>query len=153
MFKDLESVDTYLLGRKMYPGYSDYWRSVLTNPESDKDELRFAKLADKTPHIVFSSTLKHVDWANTRIATDASKEISKMKEQPGKDMMTWGGGSFASNLIKLNLIDEYRLTIVPVLLGNGKRLFDHIDERKNLELTRIRQLKSSVAILNYRCVK
>ena len=84
MFKDLESSDTHLLGRKMYPGYAAYWRSVLTNVSSPKDGLRYAKLADKSQHIVFSKTLTTVHWKNTRIAVDPLAEINQLKKQPGK---------------------------------------------------------------------
>src|ERR1700733_8243608 len=68
LFKYLDEADTFLLGRKMFPGYSKYWRSVLTKPDSDPNELRFAKLADKTPHIVFTKGNFNPDWENTKPA-------------------------------------------------------------------------------------
>ena len=129
MFNDLRSVDTFLLGRKMYPGYSDYWRSVLANPSADKNELEFARIAEKTPHIVFSKTLSKTDWENTRIAKDVVKEIAHLKQQPGKDMMLWGGAAMASAFINPGLVDEYRITLAPIVLGGGKSLFSNLKQR------------------------
>ena len=149
MFKDLESVDTYLLGRKMYPGYSDYWRSLLANPSGPKGEVAFAKLADKTQHIVFSKTLTTVDWENTRIATDPAAEIDRLKKQSGKNMLIWGGAEMASSFINLGLVDRYRIELNPTILGGGKPLFNHISQRKKLKLLESRPLKSGATILWY----
>jgi len=63
LYKELNSADTYLLGRKMYPIYSGYWQSVLQNPDSDPNELKFAKLADKTQHIVFTNSISFLQKA------------------------------------------------------------------------------------------
>ena len=149
MFKDLESVDTYLLGRRMFPGYSAYWRSLLTDPTSPKDELTFARLADKSQHIVFSNTLTTVDWENTRIATDPAAEIQQLKKQPGKDMVIWGGAGLAGSFINLGLIDRYRIVLNPTVLGGGKPLFRDILRGRKLQLIESRPLKSGATILWY----
>ena len=149
MFKDLESVDTYLLGRKMYPGYTDYWRSILTNESSPKDELRYAKLADKSQHIVFSKTLTTVEWKNTRIAVDPLAEINQLKKQPGKDMVIWGGAELAATCINLGLVDRYRITLNPTILGGGKPMFNNISQRRKLKLLESRPMKSGATILWY----
>ena len=148
--KDLDESDTYLLGRKMYPGYSQYWQSVLKNPSSNADDLKFAKLADKTQHIVFTKGDFKPDWKNTRVAHDPPAEITSLKKQPGKNIIVWGGANFASNLIKLGLIDEIRLALNPTLLGKGKPLFGNVEERNNLELIDSRQMKSGVLVLRYK---
>ena len=153
MFKDLESVDTYLLGRKMYPGYTDYWRSVLTNVSSPKDELRYAKLADKSQHIVFSKTLTTVEWKNTRIAVDPLAEINQLKKQPGKDMVIWGGAELAATFINLGLIDRYRITLNPTILGGGKPMFNNMSQRRKLKLLESRPMKSGATILWYEGTK
>lgn len=149
MFKDMESVDTYLLGGNTYPVYAEHWRSLL-NKTDDSNEVKFAKLADKTPHIVFSHTIKKVDWANTRIATDAEAEIAKLKQQPGKDMYVWGGATFAGFLINKGLVDEYRLVLNPTVLGGGKPLFKDVEKRMKLTLIDSRPLSSGVVVLRYR---
>src|SRR5919112_6213190 len=147
MFKDLESVDTYLLGRKMYPIYTAYWRSVLTNESSPKAELRYAKLADKSQHIVFSKTLTTVEWKNTRIAVDPLAEINQLKIQPGKDMVIWGGAELAATFINLGLVDRYRITLNPTILGGGKPMFNNISQRRKLKLLESRPMKSGATIL------
>jgi dihydrofolate reductase len=153
LFRDIESVDTILLGRKMYPGYAGYWRSVLTNPNANKDELKYARYADRTPHIVFSKSASiKTDWANTRIAKDPEHEITQLRQQPGKNIIVWGGADFASSLIKLKLIDEYRIALNPTLLGAGKTPFHNIVPRKKLQLIDARPLTSGNIILRYKAV-
>ena len=95
--KDLRSVDTVLLGRKMYPGYSGHWRSVLADPSAEGYPKDYARYADKTPHIVFSHTMSTPEWKNTRVATDAAKEVRDLKRKAGKDMILWGGATIASD--------------------------------------------------------
>lgn len=153
MFKDLKSVDTCLVGGKMYPGYAAYWRSVLTNPAASPQELAYAQFADRTPHIVFSHSISSVDWPNTRISGDVQSEIRKLREAPGKDMIVWGGATFASSLINLGVIDEYRIALNPTVLGSGKTLFNNIEERKKLNLIDARPLKSGIIIIRYRSSK
>lgn len=150
MFKDLEQVDTYILGRKMYPGYAEFWRSAITNPGSvGADYVKFAKIAEKTPHIVFSHSDFKTDWGNTRVAHDLVEEITRLKKQDGKDMMSWGGASFGRELIKHGLVDEYRISLNPVLIGEGKSLFGDLKKRNKLKLIDSRLLSSGVVVLRY----
>jgi dihydrofolate reductase len=99
MFEMLSHIDTFILGRKMYPVYEQYWLAVLANPTgilpysgraASKNEIAYARLADSTRHIVLSSTLDRVSWKTTRIVRDV-EDIRKMKQQPGKDMYAVGG--------------------------------------------------------------
>lgn len=150
MFKDLESVDTCLLGSKMYPGYTAYWKSVLSNPNAHKDELEYARYAERTPHIVFSkSGSVKAGWANTRIAEDPALEIARLKQQPGKNIIAYGGASFASSLVKLELIDEYRIILNPTLLSAGKTPFHNIGSRRKLQLIDAKSFKSGSILLRY----
>ena len=147
-FIDINSADTFLLGRKMYPLYSKYWQSVLHNPDKP-NELKFAKLADKTQHIVFTRGDFKPDWENTRVANDLPAEVERLKKENGKNIIAWGGANFASNLIDLGLVDEYRLELNPTLLTNGKSLFNHLDQRKKLKLIASKPLKSGLVVLRY----
>jgi dihydrofolate reductase len=122
----------------------------LKNQSGDGDELKFAKLADKTQHIVFTKSDFKPDWKNTRVAHDLPGEIAGLKKQPGKNIIAWGGANFASNLIKLGLIDELRITLNPMLLGGGKTLFGNVDKRSNIELTESVPMKSGVIVLRYK---
>lgn len=149
LFNELREADTYLLGRKMYPGYSQYWQALLNKPDDGNNEVAFAKLADKTQHIVFTRGDFKPDWKNTRIAHDAQQEISTITKQPGKNIIAWGGATFASHLVNLKLIDELRLVVSPIILGKGKSLFDNIDSAIKLELIKSRQTDGLV-IQRYR---
>ena len=149
LFKDLNSADTYLLGRKMYPIYSEYWQSVLHKPDSVPNELKFAKLADKTQHIVFSKGDFKPDWKNTEVAHDLQAEVARLKKENGKNIIAWGGGNFAANLIELDLVDEYRLELNPTILTDGKALFTNLEKRKKLKLIDAKPLKSGLIILRF----
>jgi len=149
LFKDINAADTYLLGRKMYPGYSKYWQSVLHNPDSDPNELKFAKLADQSQHIVFTKGDFKPDWKNTRVAHDLPGEVARLKKEDGKNIIAWGGANFASNLIESDLVDEYRLALNPTILTKGKSLFHNLEQRKKLTLIDSKPLKSGLVILTY----
>lgn len=153
----LERVDAFILGRKMYPDYERYWLAVLANPEgalplsgkpATKNEIAYARLADRTPHFVVSTTLEKVAWKTTRIVRGAD-EVRALKQQPGKDMQVVGGATLVSSLMNLGLIDELQLTINPLILGGGKALFKDVKERHGLRLDRQKALKSGKVVLSY----
>ena len=147
LFHDLESVDIHLLGRKMYPGYADHWRSMLSKPSTN--EGKYALLADRTQHIVFTKSDFKPDWKNTKVAKDPSAEIARLKKENGKDIMVWGGANFAANLINLGLIDEYRITLNPALIGDGKSFTDGLKKTSKLKFLSAKTLKSGLIILKY----
>jgi dihydrofolate reductase len=158
VFAMLESVDACILGRVMYPEYERYWLAVLANPTGSlplsgkpatKNEIAYARWADKTPHIVVSKTLAEVEWKTARIVRDV-EEIRKLKQQPGKDMYVVGGATLVSSLMTAGLIDEVKLMVNPVILGGGKALFKDVKERKSLKLVRTKPLKSGKVSLTYR---
>lgn len=148
--KDLESVDTFLLGRKMYPEYASYWQKVLADPSSAPDMLKFAQLAEKTPHIVFSTGDFQPDWENTRVASDLEETITQLRAQEGKDIVAWGGATLACSLIRQGLVDEYRIELNPHLLGGGKLLFSTLHGRRRLELIDAKPFSSGNVLLRYR---
>src|SRR5437870_11779529 len=156
VFEMLESVDTCILGRVMYPEYEQYWLAVLANPggpplsekPATKNEIAYARWADKTPHVVVSKTLDEVAWKTTRIARDV-EEIRKLKQQPGKDMHVVGGATLVSSLMNAGLIDEVRLMVNPIILGGGKALFKDVKERKSMKLVQTKPLKSGKVSLTY----
>jgi dihydrofolate reductase len=150
MFNDLQSVDTILAGAGMNPLYFDHWRAQLNNPTADPNEVKYARWAYQIPHIVFSKTQEKVDWPNSRIALDVDAEIATLKQQPGKDILTWGGATFANYLISKGLIDEYNIRLSPKIVGRGKALFKNIQNKSNLTLIDVRQLKSGTVMLRYK---
>ena len=157
LFETLADVDIFILGRVMYPAYEQYWLSVLANPDgplpfsgaaATKNEIKYARLVDKTPHIVLSTTLDKVEWKTTRIVRDI-EEIRRMKQQPGKHMHVVGGATLVSSLMNSGLIDELQLLVNPIVLGGGKALLKDVHERHALKLARVKQLKSSKVSLTY----
>jgi dihydrofolate reductase len=157
VFEMLAHVDTFILGRKMYPGYEQYWLAVLTNPSSilpfsgrvaSKNEIEYAHLADKTPHIVLSKTLDQVAWETTRIVRDV-EEIRKLKQQPGRDIYAVGGATLISSLMNQGMIDEVRLSVNPIILGGGKALFKDVKDRQALKLVRAKSFMSGKVSLIY----
>jgi dihydrofolate reductase len=130
LFEMLESADTCILGRVMYPEYEQYWLAVLADPAgilplsgrpATKNEITYARWADKTPHVVLSRTLDKVEWKTTRIVRDV-EEIRKLKHQPGKDIYAVGGATLVGSLMNAGLVDELHLMVNPLVLGGGKAL-------------------------------
>jgi dihydrofolate reductase len=157
VFEMLSHVDTFILGRKMYPGYEQYWLAVLANPDgilpfsgrvASKNEIAYARLADKTPHIVLSKTLDKVVWKTTRIVRNV-EEIRRLKQQPGKDMYAVGGATLVSSLMNQGMIDEVQLLVNPIILGRGKALFKDVKDRQALKLVRTKPFKSGRVSLVY----
>jgi dihydrofolate reductase len=144
------SSDTLLLGRVMYPAFEKYWLAAPANPSSTKNEIEYARLADKMQKIVFSRTLEKVGWKSTRIVKDhIAEEIQRMKQQPGMNMVLLGGAGLVSTFMKLGLIDEYRLIVNPIVLGGGKPLFKDVKERHSLKLIKTKTFKSGKVVLHY----
>ena len=156
--EELSASDTFILGRIMYPAYEQFWLAILSNPKAvlsltgktpTKNEIAFAQLADKTQHIVVSKTLKKVDWQAVRVVP-STEEIRKLKQQPGKDMLVWGGGTLISSLLNDGLIDELHLMVTPLILAGGKPLFKNIETRRALKLIKTKSLKSGKVSLLYK---
>jgi len=137
----LDQVDLCILGSGMYPDYEQYWTEAL-DPESKlpssgklptTQEVEYARWATKTPHILVSHQPQNVNWKNTRVIPDL-EEIRNLKGGSGKDIYLIGGALLVANMINLELVDELRLMINPVLLGGGKALFKGLTERHKLKL-------------------
>jgi dihydrofolate reductase len=90
---------------------------------------------NQIPKIVFSGSLKNADWGDRRIISgDLAKEIARLKQEPGRDLLAHGGVRFAQSLIRARSIDEYRLIIHPIVLGKGKRIFSDLATRMRFKL-------------------
>jgi dihydrofolate reductase len=150
----LGTADTVLWGRGTYQGMQQYWTSVPSNPSASKFDLEFAKWIDETTKIVFSTTLESADWNNSRLVKEnIAEEIMNLKKQPGKDMIIIGSPRFAHHLMQLGLIDEYKITVTPVILGSGLPLFKGFKDRINLKLIENKTFNSGVIGLVYQSTK
>ena len=146
----LSKVDALLFGRVTYQLMADYWPAAATNPSTSKSDLEIADKMNNLPKIVFSKTLQEVKWNNSRLVKEnIAKEISKMKQQPGKDMVIFGSGSIVSTFMQHGLIDEYRIIVNPIVLGNGNPLFKGINGKQNLKLLNTKVFDSGIVILFY----
>jgi dihydrofolate reductase len=142
--EQLNSVDTLLFGRVTYQGMAGYWPTV---PTGDAIADRMNSIAK----IVFSRTLDRADWNNTRLIKDnVDEEITKLKQQPGKDMIIFGSSDLAASFAEMGLIDEYRIIVSPVVLGAGKSLFTGIQQQLNLKLINTRTFRNGNVLLYYR---
>lgn len=144
----LSNADTILYGRITYQ-LMEYWRTVLENPSDEKSMNDFAIAIDKIPKIVFSHTLKNVDWESAKLADhDIEEVVLKLKQQPGKDILV-GSRSLIIQLMKLNLLDELQLCIHPVISGASMPLFDDIKNRTVLKLIKTKTFGGGAITLYY----
>lgn len=140
------TADTLIFGRVTYEMMASYWPM----PDAIKDDPIVAGMMNKTPKIVVSRTLKQAEWNNTRLIKDhVAEEIAKLKEQPGKEIAVFGSAKLLSTLMKLNLIDEHRIMLNPVVLGSGTPLFQGIDRPIKLRLLKSRTFRSGNVMLYY----
>lgn len=141
-----------LYGRITYE-LMEYWRPFVKNPSGNKASDDFAVAIDEIPKIVFSHTLKSVDWKSARLASqDLKEEVLTLKQQAGKDILVCSP-SLIVELTKLNLIDEYQLCIHPVIEGKGLPLFKDISERMILKLIGQKSFGFGGVILYYQSTR
>lgn len=144
------TVGTPVYGRLTYELMAGYWPTVLNNPEANERSRSHAEWVDKATKIVFSRSMKTADWNNTIVINDnIAEEINALKQQPGKDLVIFGSPGLAHSLMELDLIDEYQLTLNPVLLGSGIPAYGQIKSKSNLKLLKATVLKSGVVGLHY----
>ena len=147
--QQFEDVDTIFLGRVTYQLFAGYWPT-----QGVKDDPVFAEKMNSMPKIVFSRTLSHVEWSNSRLVKEnIPEEIARLKAQPGKDIVIDGSAGLIHSLTNLGLIDEYRLRVHPLVLGNGLPLFKDVKEKINLKLVKAQPFRSGVVILHYQPAK
>jgi len=144
--EQLNNTDTLLFGRVTYELMAGYWP---TENAKKNDPVVAAKMNTKAK-IVFSKTLQNVDWNNTRLITKNIKnEILEIKQQEGKDIALFGSSALAVNLIDLNLIDEFRIMVNPIFIGEGKRLFNGLTDNIRMELIKVKIFRSGNVLLYY----
>lgn len=144
----LRSAGTILYGRITYQ-LMEFWRTVLENPTGDKSMDDFALVMNNTPKIVFSHTLKNVDWESAKLATGNLEEVVlALRQQPGNDIFV-GSRSLIVSLLKSKLLDEIQLCIHPVIAGNGLQLFENIGDKTFLKLVKTKTFGGGAVILYF----
>jgi dihydrofolate reductase len=144
-WEQIKGCDTIMFGRKTYELMASYWPTA----ESAADDPVTADLMNTWPKIVFSRTLKEAAWANTRLVNKAIDEVRRLKEQPGKPLIIFGSANMAVSLTAAGLIDQYRLMVMPVVLGKGTPLFQHVETQMEFNRTGTRIFKNGNVLLTY----
>src|SRR5687768_17359440 len=149
----LSNADTLIYGRITYELMECYWPSVAKNPTGNKPLDEFAVLIDNISKIVFSRTLKNVEWKNTTLKREVIKEeILELKLQAGKNIVVGSPGLILA-LTQLNLIDEYQLAVHPIILGSGLPLFKNIRDRIDLKLLKTKTFGCGAIALYYEPIR
>ena len=149
----LSTADTLIYGRITYQLMESYWPTVVKNPTGNKPMDEFAVAIDNISKIVFSKTLKNVEWKNAKLAKRGLKEeVLELRQQDGKDIFV-GSPGLISALTKLNLINEYQLCVHPVIAGNGLPLFKNTTDRIILKLIKTKTFSAGQIILYYEPIK
>jgi len=118
-----DGMDTIIMGRKMAADFTSYWEDVADN-QPDSPEYSYAKKFVDTPKIVFSKTMETIPGRNLKVENgDLVSAVNTLKQQAGKDLIVYGGGTFVAELIKFQLIDELHLFVNPTALGSGLPIF------------------------------
>jgi dihydrofolate reductase len=133
------SVGTLLLGRKTYEGFASFW-------SSQTGEI--AEFMNTIPKVVFSRTLTSAEWSHSRLVkSNIEAEVTRLKREPGKDLFIFGSANLASRLSNQGLIDEYRLGLVPIALGQGRPLFEDTPVPLKMKLLETKALGTRCLLL------
>ncbi|SFD99682.1 Dihydrofolate reductase [Actinopolyspora alba] len=115
--------DTILLGRTNYEGFHSVWPGITRDENTDPRTRELGRWLHTTEKVVVSRTLTEARWENSRIARDLASEVEELRDQPGRDILVANSASVIAELLRLDLIDDLRLFVIPVLVGGGLRLF------------------------------
>lgn len=140
--------DTELIGRKLAVDYIPFWAETYLQPQSIMYEA--ARIKKEQKKIVFTKKLDNPVWDNTELAKgELRDEVSKIKNQSGKDIIVYGGSSFVANLVKEKLIDEFHLFVNPIAIGKGVPIFNQLEDWQQLKLVKTKTFKCGIVLLHY----
>ncbi len=140
---ELLEAEAQLLGRVTYEGFAAAWPAM-------EDGAGFAEKMNSMPKYVVSSTLREASWDNTTILSgELPDEVARLHREIDGVILVAGSAQMVQGLLEHDLVDELRLMVFPVLLGEGKRLFGQVSEKKPLRLTDSKTLGDGVALLTY----
>jgi len=142
-FDELFASDALLLGRITYEGFAAAWPSMT-------DEAGFSDRMNGIPKYVVSTTLDKAEWNNSRlIKANVAEEVTKLKQQPGQDILLAGSADLLHTLMQHDLVDEYRIMLHPIVLGHGKRLFEDGIDTSVLTLADTKTFSAGIVVLTY----
>jgi dihydrofolate reductase len=141
--EQLDEADTLLFGRVTYEGMAQYWATDL----SAGDDADVRRRMNDLQKLVVSDTLRDLEWANSRLVTPA--ELAGLKSGPGGDIAILGSSALTASLLEQGLVDELRVMVSPVVLGDGRSLFHTATHRIALSLLAVRVFDSGNVLLRY----
>jgi dihydrofolate reductase len=125
---------------------ASYWPT----PVAVEDDPEVARKMNSMPKIVFSRTLEKADWENSRLVRDnVAVEVQNLKDQQGGDLAIFGSSDLTTSLLQMGLVDELRIIVNPVVLGQGKHLFEGIDKELHLQLLATTAFRSGNVLMRY----
>ncbi len=145
---ELSSKGAFLSGRVTHELMADFWPTADLDPASSPTMVEYARIWRDTPKVVYSRTLEEAGWNTTIVREVVPDEVRELKEQAGGDLML-GGADLAETFLKHDLVDEYRLYLHPVIIGQGKRLFPPLESRIHVQLAETRVFGNGVVLLRY----
>lgn len=145
--EQLDHAGALVFGRVTYTGMAGYWPSA----EAVRDNPELAPRMNALPKVVISSTLEEATWSGTRIVrSELEAGVRALKSEPGEELLVLGSPMLTGSLAQLGLLDELRIMVNPVTIGDGKSLFNSMDGRVHLELLNVRPFDSGNVLLTYR---
>ena len=149
---EIRGVDVHLMGRRLYETML-YWETAEQDQSLDDAELEWTALWKPLPKVVFSTTLSAVEGNARLVSSGLAEEIERLRAEPGDGEIAIGGATLAAEAAALDLIDEYRVMVYPVLVGGGIPFFPQRERRVDLELVETRTFSSRVVYLRYRVAR
>jgi dihydrofolate reductase len=147
-FEAFDRCDVCVLGRVMYPEYEEYWRGVVAGNDDTPEAKRYAEFANRTPHYVLTNTMTEFDWPVARPVSDIY-HVASLRDQPGRDIYVVGGAKTVRSFINAGLLDELRLTVHPLLVGEGSSLFDGISGDHHYDIAETQSLADGAVRVVY----
>ena len=139
-FDELFASDALLLGRRTYQDFAAGWPGVTG---------AYGERINSMPKYVPTTTLQEAEWNATLIKDNVGEEVTRLKQEPGQDLLIFGSVELIHSLMQEDLIDEYRLMVFPIVVGNGKRLFHGESQQKAFKLVQSQTFGSGVVVLTY----
>lgn len=154
--ENFETVDTILMGHGTYEDLSRKWPYVHDWPGVDDVSLRLGEIVNKTPKLVAAGEheIPDIKWGDfdppdQLVGHDIERQIEAIKERDGGDIITFGSPILIRSLTNANLVDEFRVLIHPVIVGEGRQLFRNIRERRDLRLKKVRTFEHGAILVHY----
>ena len=146
--QQLAAMGAFLMGRVMYERMAEFWPTADRDPAAPGAVAEFAGIWREMPKVVYSKTLERADWNATIVRDVTPAEVEELKAQPGGDL-SLGGADLTASFMRYGLIDEYRIYVHPVVIGDGKPLFPPGTNMTPLQLAETRTFGNGVVLLRY----